>query len=178
MKINKFLDIPQFTKQGSFQVNVPFTSVLNWIETMQKDMDLQLNPDFQRGHVWVEEQQIAYIEFLLKGGKSSRIICFNCPYWNSGKKREYEYKDFVCVDGLQRITAVTLFMDNKIKVFGSLYHEFTDKIPLSLDLLIIVNDLKTKKEVLQWYIEMNTGGTPHTKEEIAKVRSILERLGE
>lgn len=29
-----------------------------------------------------------------------------------------------------------------------------------------VNDLKTEKEVLQWYVDMNAGGTPHTKEEI------------
>ena len=36
-----------------------------------------------------------------------------------------------------------------------------------------VNDLKTKKEVLQWYIEMNTGGTPHSQEEILRVKNML-----
>ena len=33
-------------------------------------MGLQFNPDFQRGHVWTEGQQIAFMEFLLKGGKT------------------------------------------------------------------------------------------------------------
>ena len=36
------------------------------------------------------------------------------------------------------------------------------------------NNLKTRKEVLQWYIEMNNGGTPHTKEEINRVKILLE----
>ena len=37
-----------------------------------------------------------------------------------------------------------------------------------------INDLKTRKEVLGWYIEMNSGGTPHKKEEIEKVELMLK----
>ena len=33
-------------------------------------------------------------------------------------------------------------------------------------MLLNVNDFKTKKEVLQWYVQMNAGGTPHSAEEI------------
>ena len=33
---------------------------------------------------------------------------------------------------------------------------------------ININDLPTRKDVLQWYLEMNSAGTPHTKEEINK----------
>ncbi len=39
-----------------------------------------------------------------------------------------------------------------------------------------VNDLKTEKEVLQWYVDMNAGGTPHTSEEIEKVKRMIEQL--
>lgn len=42
-------------------------------------------------------------------------------------------------------------------------------------LRINVNDLKTRDEVLQWYIDINAGGTPHTKEEIERVRAMLSR---
>ena len=38
-----------------------------------------------------------------------------------------------------------------------------------------INNLKTKKEVLSQYIEMNEGGTPHTKEEIDKVKELLKK---
>lgn len=33
-----------------------------------------------------------------------------------------------------------------------------------------MNDLKTEKEVLQWYIDMNSGGTPHSNMEIERVK--------
>lgn len=31
------------------------------------------------------------------------------------------------------------------------------------------------KVVLQWYLDMNTGGTVHSEEEIARVRNLLEQ---
>jgi len=37
-----------------------------------------------------------------------------------------------------------------------------------------VNNLKTRKEVLQWYIEFNSGGTVHTDAEIQRVKKLLE----
>lgn len=40
-----------------------------------------------------------------------------------------------------------------------------------------INDLKSKREVLQWYIEMNAGGTPHSNEEIRRVKALMEKEG-
>ena len=59
-KITKFRDIPQFTSDGCYQVNYPIISLVRYIEEEVETMGLQLNPEFQRGHVWTEEQQIAY----------------------------------------------------------------------------------------------------------------------
>ena len=39
-----------------------------------------------------------------------------------------------------------------------------------------INDLKSKKEVLQWYVDMNAGGTPHTNEEINRIKKMIEEL--
>ena len=39
-----------------------------------------------------------------------------------------------------------------------------------------VNDLKTEREVLQWYVDMNAGGTPHTTEEIDRVKKLINDL--
>lgn len=41
---------------------------------------------------------------------------------------------------------------------------------------IHVNDLQTEKDVLQWYVEMNEGGTPHTEEEIQRVKDMIGKL--
>lgn len=175
-KITKFADIPQFTRESNYQVNMDIRRIPKWIEEEQKEMNLQLNPTFQRGHVWAEEQQIAWLEFFLKGGRSGNVVYFNCPSWN-GKVKSGEYNEYVCVDGLQRLTAICKFINNEIEVFGSYFKEYEDPRRANQHTLIVnVNDLKTEKEVLQWYIDMNTGGTPHTQEEIERVKRMLEEV--
>lgn len=178
-KITRFKDIPQFTSSGSYQVNYPLTSLVREIEEEVSEMGLQLNPEFQRGHVWTEEQQIAWLEYHLRGGKSGNTIYLNNPFWNSYREpKQKEYSDYVCVDGLQRITAAQRFVHNEIKVFGSYFKEYEDKLRLANDATMIlnVNNLKSEKEVLQWYIDMNAGGTPHTNEEIERVKKMIEEL--
>ena len=111
--------------------------------------------------------------FALSAGN---IVYFNCPSWHYEVKSG-EYNDYVCVDGLQRLTAICKFINNEIKVFGSYFKEYEDPRGVNQHTLIVnVNDLKTEKEVLQWYIDMNAGGTPHTKDEIERVKRMLESL--
>ena len=75
-KITRFRDIPSFTRDGSWQCDFDFVYLLQFIDEHIKEYNLQLNPDFQRGHVWTEEQQIAWIEFFLRGGKTVHgLIC-------------------------------------------------------------------------------------------------------
>lgn len=70
-KITRFKDIKQFTTDGNYNVCYPLPSLVRYIG---EEMGLQLNPEFQRGHVWTEEQQIAWLEYHLRGGKSGNII--------------------------------------------------------------------------------------------------------
>lgn len=173
-KITRFRDIPLFTDCGHYAVDYPLNSFVKYIEEEVEQEHLQLCPEFQRGHVWTEEQQVAYMEFLLRGGKTGRDIYLNRPSWHHPVPKG-AYDEYVCVDGLQRITAITRFIHNEIKVFGSYYKEFTDSIRILTDTIRLhVNDLKTYEDVLRWYIEMNTGGTPHTSAEITRVQKLLE----
>ena len=175
----KFKDIPQYIETGSWECNYSFQSLVKTIEnwsTTTEDSDtlLEMNPDFQRGHVWTEQQQIAFVESVLKGGaKNARVIYLNNPNWM--KYYDNPYKDFVCVDGLQRYTAIKRFINNEIKVFGYYYNEFEDRLRGKHDMKINVNDLPTRKDVLQWYIQFNSGGTIHTEEEINRVKELLEK---
>lgn len=81
------------------------------------------------------------------------------------------------MDGKQRLTAALAFLNDEIEVFGGhKYSDFGDR----LDMMVVrfrwnVNDLKTKAEVLQWYLDLNTGGVVHTNDEIEKVRRMLAK---
>ncbi len=169
----KVEDIQMLTGDGHYTGDIPLGFLKDKIKGWEKEMNLQLNPDFQRGHVWTTEQQIAFMEFILRGGKSSAIQ-FNHPGWMNSFKGE-----FVCVDGLQRLTAIVKFVSNELAVFnGNYLKDFDDPEWLlrRYDIKIRINNLKTRKEVLKWYLEMNSGGTPHTKDEIEKVESMLKNI--
>lgn len=174
IKYTRFQDIPQYVRDGDYQVNVSFDYIPDWLEknlNMGHGMaSLNLDPDFQRPHVWTKKQQTAWLEYWFRGGRSGRIIYFNHPGWMRDWKGE-----FVLVDGKQRLEAVRAFRENEIKVFGSYYKEFTDKPRLAnIDLLFNVNCLRTRRECLAWYLQMNFGGTPHKRSELDRVIKLYE----
>lgn len=173
----KFTDIPQYIDSNNYEINIPLSILESKIQEWINDpfYKLQLNPDFQRGHVWTEEQQVAFVEFFLSGGKTGRVIYFNNPRWYEDPKTGYT--DFVIVDGLQRLTAIRAFLSGKIKAFDNYIYEFEDKIRnarCDKELKFNINNLATKKEVLLWYLQMNTGGVVHHPSEIEKVKRLLE----
>lgn len=172
----KFRDIPQMTKTPIYACDVPWGMVEGYLEREQKELHLDLEPDFQRGHVWTTEQQIAFVEFKLRGGGTGREILMNHPGWQAGFEG-----DFVLVDGLQRLTAVRKFLASELPVFGAMLEEYEDAgkalrgLELNLSFRFNVNNLATRAEVLRWYLEINTGGTPHGAEEIRRVRALYEQ---
>ena len=170
MKYNNVKDIPKFIESSNYNINVAWEDLNRVLMRYKKNFNLDQNPNFQRGHIWTEEQQIAYVEFKIQNGPGSNIIQFNCPGWMNDFKKE-----MVLVDGLQRLTAVNAFINNEIKVFGNYFEDYENNnlILMKIDFIFSINKLKTKKEVLQWYIQINSGGTPHSEEEIKRVRELL-----
>jgi len=174
-KYTSFQEIPQFTRSGSYATDVPLDRVSKWIKGEQEESGLVLNPEFQRGHVWTEKQQILYMEFVFRGGRTGKDLYFNYPSIHHHVPKG-SYNDYVCVDGLQRLTAIQKFFSSELKVFDSYFSEYTDRIRIFMNTIRIhINDLKTEEEVLKWYLEMNTGGTPHSESEIARVQAMLDR---
>jgi hypothetical protein len=165
-------DIPQFTGWGNYAVHVPWAMLLDFLERWQRDMGLDLDPDFQRGYVWTLEQKIRFVEYGLRGGKSGMDILLNCPGWQG----RGDLGDFVLVDGKQRISAVFGFLNNEFPVFGEYY--FKDFVggldPIRQRFYVHVNDLETRGELLEWYLDLNSGGTVHTEEDLNKVRRLIE----
>lgn len=169
----KWSEIPKFKEYGiSTHENIGFVKYIERIQEEIVNYELQINPDFQRGHIWTEDQQIEYVKFFLRGGKSGRDFYFN---WNANS--------FVLVDGLQRTIALSKFVDNKLKVFGQYFTDFkftkyivtSNPLP-EFTVNIYRNNLSSDKEVLQWYVDMNAGGTPHSTEEIDRVKKMIEEL--
>lgn len=172
---------------SAYHISV-FWSYLEHQLMREAEVGLDLNPEFQRGHVWTRAQQIAYVEHILCGGESGRRILVA----HVGRHQsDYKHRDdgsiylesYALVDGKQRLEAVRAFMREEYRVFaglkgraeGWLYSELgysmRRETTLIFDWDLIV--VKTKADLLKLYLRFNAGGTPHAKEEIDRVRGLL-----
>ena len=160
--------------ESHYRVNVGYCYLIETLEQYKTEYNADLNPDFQRGHVWTKKQQIKYIEYKLQNGPDANLIQFNCVGWMNDFRGPFQL-----IDGLQRITAVKLFIQDKLKVFGNYCSEFPDHKAMlrRLNFIFTINNLETRKDVLTWYIQINAGGTPHSRKEIARVQQLLDNEG-
>lgn len=134
----KFKDIKPFTSDGSYAVDHPLDYLDETIERYKTNYGFNMDADYQRGHVWTEQQQIAFVEYFFKGGKVNPIY-LNAANWMSAK---FKTGPLELVDGKQRITALLKFLRNEIPVFGCYRKDFKDRgTPHSLEELERVRNL-------------------------------------
>ena len=157
-------------------------NTLQHLERDQREVggSFELEPDFQRGHVWSEAQRVAFIESMLRQTAPARIL-FNCPGWSrstesAGAMGDIPENTMQCIDGLQRLTAVRKFMAGEFTVFGGLEAQDLKGTPFDLvryRLQMAVYEFKSRADLLQFYLHLNEGGTPHGPQELARVREML-----
>jgi len=165
-----FTDIPKLPF-ASYSVDIDWDYLESWLDKKQHEpYSIEIEPDFQRYHVWNDNQRTSYIEWILRGGFSGRDIFWNCAGWQDNYEGPLQL-----VDGLQRLTAVRMFLKDEVKAFGYFRSEFKGRMRMmDCRFKFHINNLKTRKEVLEWYLSINTGGVVHTKQEIDKVRKMLK----
>lgn len=141
---------------------------------------LNLEPDFQRGHVWTHEQRVAFIEGIFRGtvGESQRIIQFNVPHWDDENHGGDLPNEIQIVDGLQRLTTVRMFMAGEIAIFGGLKASDLDGSKYAVNrpsyrLQFAIHNFANRADLLRYYLAINSGGTPHSTSEIERVKGLL-----
>ncbi len=177
--IIKPLDRPGYSCDFSMRnIRKSIVSLLN------DESELDMIPDFQRGVVWSEEKQIYFVECMLRNllPRSAFNLTFNMPFFYSPVDRREndvptKYQKFICVDGLQRFTAIENFVEGKFKVFDNQISaddlRFT---PFDLGrktFTINVFEYDNTQDILNLYLNMNTGGIAHADTEIMRVREML-----
>ena len=167
---SKWYKIPQFP-MAHYEVDVGWDYLEDALESWSRRIDgnggLDMSPEYQRGHVWTREQQIAYVEDVLAGGEIGRNITWNSPDWMRSWDRPTEL-----VDGKQRIEAVRSFLRGEFTAYGKL-SEAGDRFGHQCSFRFRVCSLTDRADILRLYLNINAGGTPHTAEEIDRVRALL-----
>lgn len=152
---------------------------IEWNAQGVKDLggELELEPDFQRGHVWTDAQRSAYIESLMR--KAAPVaLSFNCPGWCDPSTGEGDIPDNLmqCIDGLQRLTAVRKYVAGQLRVFGGRTVEDFKGSPFDparYSLKFLIFQFEHRVDLLQFYLDINNGGSRHEESELERVRNLL-----
>lgn len=170
-----YKSVPKFNFNIVDSKHVPFVNVIDDLNYFKEHYNLDLTPNFQRNHIWSTKEQQNYIEYLIKGGIYTKQFYLNHPKW---KEQDMKSEKLICLDGLQRIQSIVKFLSNELTIFnGHTWDEFSnqDKADISSDITLTFNilNIKNKKEIIQWYIDINFGGTIHQEDELNKVRNLM-----
>ncbi len=142
-------------------------SIFEWNRKLEQGK-LKLDPEFQRNLVWRDEQKSNFIESIL----------LNIPlppfYVNQDKSGDY-----IIVDGLQRTSTISSFINNEFKLQGlDVLKELNDcsfkDLDISLKALIedkqlqiyVIKPSVPMKMVYEIFNRINTGGTQLNRQEI------------
>lgn len=163
-----FKAIPRLP-HAAYCVTIEWTRIESALAHYINDYGLNLDPDYQRGHVWSDEQQIAYVEYQLIGGEAARTLLFVSTDWT-----RFENPNLELLDGKQRLQAVRRFLQDEIPAFGRRYSEFKDRLRgVLLYFNMQVIEVPDRATAIRLYLQHNGGGVVHTAEELARVRGLL-----
>lgn len=137
---------------------------------------LNIEPEFQRAHVWTEAQQRAFVEYNIRGGETGKTILFGTTNWHA-----FPVEGYTILDGKQRMEAARKFYRGDLRVFPDAER------PEGYALQDIDGPFRFFQCTFRWqvvevvdiqaairlYLDINTAGTPHTAEEIDRVRAML-----
>lgn len=164
---------------------------------------LDVDPPYQRGSVWTEDQRVALVRSWMIGLPAGVIIISDRdnPNWAAATEDVYEAKAAIwaAVDGKQRILTAKLWFTDQFAVPASWFDpavveqtELTEDGPyirygglsqpgrLKFDrrAQFQVAEFRTAGTIhdeAAMYLLVNGGGTPHTGQEMQHAREIAEK---
>lgn len=171
-----YLSKPGYGPDDIFVENKPFS--LRQIVDLINDGDIDLSPNFQRNFIWDKTRQSKLIESILLGLPLPSIYL-----------SQYEDGRLTIVDGLQRLTTIKYFLEDKLvlsnleyleKCNNKKYSELESVLsPLRLrrfgqtQIMCFVIDYRSPSKLkYDLFKRLNTGGKPLNNQEI---RNCLSR---
>lgn len=167
---------PGYSADDIFVENKPFS--LKQIVDLIRDKDIELNPNFQRHFIWDNTRQSRLIESIFLGLPLPSIYL-----------SQYDDGRLTIVDGLQRLSTIKRFMDNKLRLSnleylvecnGLTYSQLETVLsPLRIrrfgqtQIMCFVIDYRSPNRLkYDLFKRLNTGGKPLNNQEI---RNCLSR---
>ena len=156
-------------------------TIVDMVEGDHHWESFNLNPDYQRSHVWANDQASKFVGFLIEGGQPPLIFLQRYDTdKNAPKGSEYWNLPIEVIDGQQRIRAIYGWMKDQYPATltdgREIWFHDTDEIDRRClpHIRVAFVDI-SREERLKFYLSLNRGGTIHTDAEINRVRDLLDK---
>ncbi len=157
---------------GSLHRSLRFYSEALSEDVADFDLIKTMTPDFQRDNdKWDLSRKVKFVENILAGYPTD-ITLFTV--------KNDLLDDCGILDGLQRLTALQDWFENKFSIYGDIYYSQLShfrRTPFSsCRVSFVIHNFKTLPEAVQFYIDINEG-ISHSEEDILKAKNYLKSSG-
>lgn len=138
---------------------------------------LDLDPDYQRGHVWDNDQKVNLIDSIFKHVDIGKFAVVKRPWGPDGNK-PLTPKLYEVLDGKQRITAIIEYFLGRFPYKGKYFNELGYRDQghfLSYSISYAESDYLTKEQKYRYFLKLNTSGTPVDPAHMKRVAGLLEK---
>jgi uncharacterized protein with ParB-like and HNH nuclease domain len=130
---------------------------------------VNFEPDYQRDYVWELEDKIALIDSIFNNVDIGKFA-----FIKKGYSEDYLYE---VLDGKQRMRAILDFYEDRFQYKGFYYSDlsYEDQCHINYyNINVAEASEMTKEQTLRYFLMLNTGGKQMAKEQLEKVRHMLE----
>ena len=155
---------------------------LNYFQTSMGDIfgkayhfGINFEPEYQREFVWDLEDKVSLIDSIFN---NVHIGKFTFLHYDDQKWSETGFS-YEIIDGKQRLRAILDFYEDRFTYKGKLYSELSHRDKNHFrDYPIMEAELHNlnREQILRYFIMLNTGGRIMAKEQIDKVRGMLDNI--
>jgi hypothetical protein len=129
---------------------------------------MDFSPEFQRDYVWTQEDKEKFLDSVFKWQDIGKWTIWKRPYPKSD----------IVVDGKQRLSTLVDFFLDKTTWRGVKYSELDGRSRRVFREAPVqcaeISENTPYKDVLEIFLDMNTGGVPQLPEHIERVRKLWE----
>lgn len=176
----KWIDIRAYSKKPSESLLKNTDIRLNYTQTtlsglLSKAYSFGINfePEYQREFVWNLEDKVALIDSIFNNVDIGK---FTFIYYESEKWMETGF-GYEILDGKQRLRAILDYYEDRFAYKGRLFSDLSHRDQWHFESYGVVNAEAhnlTRGQILRYFIMLNTGGRIMAKEQIEKVKGMLE----
>lgn len=161
----------RFEEDDDIFFNYSQRDMYSLISAMSNKHGIDLDPEYQRGNVWTQEQKVDLIDSIFKNIDIGKFTIIKRP-WGDDPTTPLTPKLYEMLDGKQRLTAIWEFYCGRFQYKGKYFYELhpRDRSHFkNYSISYAETQPLTNEQKYRYFLKLNTTGTPISQEHLDRV---------